>query len=139
MSARARGRRRRPPPSRAALAPERAQRRRDSIPPLSYPPDLPVSGRIDEICSAIAAHPVIVVCGETGSGKTTQLPKACLQAGRGIDGLIGHTQPRRIAARTVAVRLAEELRVPLGAQVGFKIRLAEAGSDDSLIRVMTDG
>ena len=80
-----------------------------------------------------------MVCGETGSGKTTQLPKACLQAGRGIAGLIGHTQPRRIAARTVAARLAEELGVPLGAQVGFKIRLAEAGGDDSLVRVMTDG
>ncbi|MGE0467516.1 MAG: ATP-dependent RNA helicase HrpA [Steroidobacteraceae bacterium] len=139
MRAPGRGRRRGPPHSTRALSPERAQRRRDSIPPLSYPPDLPVSGRIDEICSAIVANPVIVVCGETGSGKTTQLPKACLQAGRGIAGLIGHTQPRRIAARTVAARLAEELGVPLGAQVGFKIRLAEAGGDDSLVRVMTDG
>jgi len=117
----------------------RALRRRASVPPLSFPAELPVSGRIDEICAAITAHPVIVVCGETGSGKTTQLPKACLQAGRGIAGLIGHTQPRRIAARTVAARLAEELGVALGAQVGFKVRLAEAGSDDSLIRVMTDG
>jgi ATP-dependent helicase HrpA len=139
MREQGRGHRRRPSRPRPALGRERAERRRDSIPPLSYPPDLPVSSRIDEICRSIIAHPVIVVCGETGSGKTTQLPKACLQAGRGIDGLIGHTQPRRIAARTVAARLAEELGVPLGAQVGFKIRLAEAGSDDSLIRVMTDG
>jgi ATP-dependent helicase HrpA len=92
-----------------------------------------------EIGAAITVHPVVIICGETGSGKTTQLPKACLRAGRGIDGLIGHTQPRRIAARAVAARLAEELGVPLGAQVGFKIRHAEAGSDDSLVRVMTDG
>ena len=139
MRAPGRGRRRGPPRSTGAFPAERAQRRRESVPPLSYPPDLPVSGRIDEICRALVANPVIVVCGETGSGKTTQLPKACLQAGRGIAGLIGHTQPRRIAARTVAARLAEELGVPLGAQVGFKIRLAEAGGDDSLVRVMTDG
>ena len=109
------------------------------MPALSYPPTLPVSARIDEICEAIRKHPVIVVCGDTGSGKTTQLPKACLQAGRGIAGMIGHTQPRRIATRTVAARLAEELKVELGAQVGFKIRFAESGSVDSLIRVMTDG
>ncbi len=133
------------PPRRSARTPDpgaalaRRERRRASIPPLVYPPELPVSERIDDLCAAIAAHPVIVVCGETGSGKTTQLPKACLQAGRGLDGLIGHTQPRRIAARTVASRLAEELGVALGTQVGFKIRLAEAGNDDSLIRVMTDG
>ncbi|MBM2853494.1 MAG: ATP-dependent helicase HrpA [Steroidobacteraceae bacterium] len=114
-------------------------RRRASVPALSYPPELPVSARIDEICEAIANHPVVVICGDTGSGKTTQLPKACLQAGRGIAGMIGHTQPRRIATRTVAARLAEELQVELGAQVGFKIRFAESGSDDSLIRVMTDG
>ena len=109
------------------------------FPSSPFPPELPVSERIEEITAAIVAHPVVVVCGETGSGKTTQLPKACLLAGRGIDGLIGHTQPRRIAARTVAARLAEELGVPLGAQVGFKVRLAEAGGDDSLVRVMTDG
>jgi len=117
----------------------RRERRRAAVPPLNFPPELPVSERIDEITAAIAAHPVVIVCGETGSGKTTQLPKACLLAGRGIDGLIGHTQPRRIAARTVAARLADELGVPLGAQVGFKVRLAEAGGDDSLVRVMTDG
>ena len=127
------------PPRDAAALEARRQQRRDSIPPLVFPPELPVSERIDEITAAIEAHPVVIVCGETGSGKTTQLPKACLRAGRGIDGLIGHTQPRRIAARTVASRLAEELGVPLGAQVGYKIRLAEAGGDDSLVRVMTDG
>ncbi|MEX1993422.1 MAG: ATP-dependent RNA helicase HrpA [Steroidobacteraceae bacterium] len=139
MPERSRGRRHGPPQQTPAQLQARSERRRASVPPLNFPPELPVSGRIGEIVAAITAHPVIVVCGETGSGKTTQLPKACLQAGRGIAGLIGHTQPRRIAARTVAARLAEELGVALGAQVGFKIRLAEAGSDDSLIRVMTDG
>ncbi len=127
------------PPRDAAQREARCERRRASVPALVYPPELPVSERIEEISAAIAAHQVVIVCGETGSGKTTQLPKACLQAGRGIDGLIGHTQPRRIAARTVAARLAEELGVPLGAQVGYKVRLAEAGGDDSLVRVMTDG
>ena len=127
------------PPRDAAGQEARRERRRAAVPPLTFPPELPVSERIDEIAAAIAAHPVVIVCGETGSGKTTQLPKACLRAGRGIDGLIGHTQPRRIAARTVAARLAEELGMPLGAQVGFKVRLAEAGGDDSLVRVMTDG
>jgi ATP-dependent helicase HrpA len=117
----------------------RAQQRRDSVPPLSYPVELPVSQRIDEIRKAITDNQVVVVCGETGSGKTTQLPKACLAASRGLTGLIGHTQPRRIAARSVATRLAEEMGVPLGQQVGFKVRFAEKGSDRGLIRVMTDG
>jgi len=124
---------------RLAEARQRAQRRQASVPPLSYPGELPVSQRIDEIRAAIVEHPVVVVCGETGSGKTTQLPKACLEAGRGLTGLIGHTQPRRIAARSVATRLAEELGVQLGEQVGFKVRFAEKGSDLGLIRVMTDG
>ncbi len=118
---------------------QRAEARRASVPQVRYPQDLPVSGRIDEIREAIARHPVVVVCGETGSGKTTQLPKACLEAGRGLAGIIGHTQPRRIAARAVAARLAEELGVPPGAQVGFKVRFAQSGSDDALVRVMTDG
>ena len=122
-----------------AQARARFERRLASIPPVSYPPDLPVSGRIAEIREAIEKHQVVVICGETGSGKTTQLPKACLEAGRGLTGLIGHTQPRRIAARSVAARLAQELRVPLGGAVGFKVRFAETGSQDSLVRVMTDG
>jgi ATP-dependent helicase HrpA len=117
----------------------RAAARRAAVPRVSYPPELPVSGRADEIRAAIDRHPVVVICGETGSGKTTQIPKACLEIGRGLRGLIGHTQPRRIAARSVAARLAEELGVPLGAQVGFKVRFAESGSDSALIRVMTDG
>ena len=118
---------------------ERAESRRRSIPQLAYPEELPVTARIGEIVAAIAAHPVVVVCGETGSGKTTQLPKACLAAGRGVRGLIGHTQPRRIAARSVAARLAEELGVAVGEQVAFKVRFAEAGSGRALVRVMTDG
>ncbi len=117
----------------------RAAQRQASVPAICYPDELPVSGRIDEIRAAIEAHQVIIVCGDTGSGKTTQLPKACLQSGRGLTGLIGHTQPRRIAARSVATRLSEELGVAPGTAVGFKIRLAESGSMDSLIRVMTDG
>jgi len=117
----------------------RAERRRASVPAVSYPEDLPVSQRIEEIREAITENQVVVVCGETGSGKTTQLPKACLAAGRGLSGLIGHTQPRRIAARSVATRLADELGVQLGRQVGFKVRFAEKGSDQGLIRVMTDG
>jgi ATP-dependent helicase HrpA len=125
--------------ARLAEARDRVIRRRASVPAISCPVELPVSQRIDEIRNAIAGNPVVVVCGETGSGKTTQLPKACLEAGRGLTGLIGHTQPRRIAARSVAARLAEELGVPLGAQVGFKVRFAESGSDQGLIRVMTDG
>jgi ATP-dependent helicase HrpA len=118
---------------------ERAAARHASVPPIRYPQELPVSGRIAEIRAAVERHPVVVVCGETGSGKTTQLPKACLEAGRGLAGLIGHTQPRRLAARSVAARLADELGVPLGAQVGFKVRFAESGGEDALIRVMTDG
>jgi ATP-dependent helicase HrpA len=118
---------------------ERTGSRRRAVPPISYPVELPVSARIPEIVAAIASHPVIVVCGETGSGKTTQLPKACLEAGRGIRGVIGHTQPRRIAARSVSARLAEELGVAVGDQVGFKVRFAEKTSDRALVRVMTDG
>ncbi len=122
-----------------AEARARFERRLASVPDVSYPPELPVSRRIAEIRDAIMHHQVVVVCGETGSGKTTQLPKACLQAGRGLTGLIGHTQPRRIAARSVATRLACELSVPLGGAVAFKVRFAESGSEHSLVRVMTDG
>ena len=101
------------------------QQRLASLPRPTYPEELPVVARRDEIARAIEAHQVVIVCGETGSGKTTQLPKICLEAGRGVAGLIGHTQPRRIAARTVAARIAEELRQPLGEAVGYKVRFQD--------------
>ncbi len=106
---------------------------------LEFPEALPVSGRRDEIAAAIRAHPVVIVCGETGSGKTTQLPKICIAAGRGARGLIGHTQPRRLAATSVARRIAEELGSPLGTDVGFKIRFDEKVSRTARIKLMTDG
>ncbi len=113
--------------------------RRRGVPPLRYDDDLPVAARRDEIGLAIRDNQVVIVCGETGSGKSTQLPKICLELGRGIDGLIGHTQPRRIAARSVAARIAEELASPLGRDVGFKVRFAEALSPQTYIKLMTDG
>jgi ATP-dependent helicase HrpA len=100
---------------------------------------LPVCERRHEIAAAIRDHRVIVLCGETGSGKSTQLPKICLELGRGVDGLIGHTQPRRIAARSVASRIAEELGVPVGKEVGFKVRFADSTSSQTYIKLMTDG
>ena len=106
---------------------------------ISYPPELPVSQRKDEIAAAIRDHQVVVVAGETGSGKTTQLPKICLELGRGVTGQIGHTQPRRIAARTVAERIAEELGTELGTAVGYKVRFTDKSSDGTQIKVMTDG
>ena len=92
---------------------------------ISYPPELPVSQRRDEIAEAIRDHQVVVVAGETGSGKTTQLPKICLELGRGVRGMIGHTQPRRLAARTVAERIADELGTPLGQTVGYQVRFTD--------------
>ncbi len=113
--------------------------RMSNVPVVRYPDDLPIISRRDEIMAAIRAHPVVVVSGETGSGKSTQLPKFCLELGRGIDGFIGHTQPRRIAARSVAARLAEELCSPLGDAVGYKIRFADATKPETYIKLMTDG
>jgi ATP-dependent RNA helicase HrpA len=109
-----------------------------AVPKIRYPP-LPVAERRDEIAAAIRDHQVIVLAGETGSGKTTQLPKICLELGRGIRGTIGHTQPRRLAARTVAARIAEELRTPLGDTVGYTVRFTDRVSDRTLVRLMTDG
>ncbi|MDY0057023.1 MAG: DEAD/DEAH box helicase, partial [Methyloversatilis sp.] len=117
----------------------RVAARRASAPKVEYPEELPVSARRDEIAAALAAHQVVIVCGETGSGKTTQLPKLCLELGRGARGLIGHTQPRRIAARATADRVAKELNVPLGREVGFAIRFTDRTSEDSRIKLMTDG
>ncbi len=98
-----------------------------------------MSQKRDEIASAIINHQVVIVAGETGSGKTTQLPKICLDLGLGSRGLIGHTQPRRLAARSVASRVADELKTELGQAVGFKVRFADAVSQDSYIKLMTDG
>ena len=122
-----------------AEAQARVQRRRASVPEVSYPPQLPVSARHDDLFAAIRDHQVIVVAGETGSGKTTQLPKLCLELGRGVRGAIAHTQPRRIAARTVAQRIADELDVPLGGAVGYAVRFDDRGSPDTLVRLVTDG
>jgi ATP-dependent helicase HrpA len=108
-------------------------------PTIEYDEALPVNARREEIARAIDSHQVIVVCGETGSGKTTQLPKICLELGRGCDGLIGHTQPRRIAARATATRIAQELKSEPGRHVGFKIRFTDRTSPDSYIKLMTDG
>ncbi len=122
-------------------SPERIARReagRAALLPISYP-DLPVAGRRDDIAAAIRDHQVVIVAGETGSGKTTQLPKICLELGRGVAGLIGHTQPRRLAARTVADRIAEELGVPLGGAVGYTVRFNDRAGADTLVRLMTDG
>ncbi|MBI3043536.1 MAG: ATP-dependent RNA helicase HrpA [Betaproteobacteria bacterium] len=114
-------------------------KRRANLPRPTYPEELPVVARREEIARAIAENPIVIVCGETGSGKTTQLPKICLELGRGVAGMIGHTQPRRIAARTVAARIASELQSPLGHAVGYKVRFADKISADSYIKVMTDG
>jgi ATP-dependent helicase HrpA len=106
---------------------------------IRYPEELPVSQRKDDIAAAIAGHQVVIVAGETGSGKTTQIPKICLELGRGVTGQIGHTQPRRIAARTVAERIAEELGTPLGDIVGYKVRFTDRSGDATAVKLMTDG
>ncbi|MBU9378255.1 ATP-dependent RNA helicase HrpA [Burkholderia multivorans] len=127
-------RRERPP--RAAVAP-------NPVPPITYPESLPVSGRRDEIARAIAAHQVVIVSGETGSGKTTQLPKICLELGRGLGaggtGLIGHTQPRRLAASSTGRRIAEELGTPFGEVVGYKVRFTDNLAPGASVKLMTDG
>jgi ATP-dependent helicase HrpA len=149
----------RTPPSEAKLAELSRQfasaealiaARTAAVPAISYP-DLPVSHLRGELAAAIAANQVVVVAGETGSGKTTQLPKICLELGRGVEGMIGHTQPRRLAARTVAERIAEELKVPLGQNrragaerpgdftVGYSVRFTDNVSDRTLVKLMTDG
>ena len=121
-----------------AASQRRVDRRKSHLPSISYP-DLPVSARSDEILELIKNHQVVVIAGETGSGKTTQLPKICLQAGRGVRGTIGHTQPRRIAARTVAQRIAEELKSPLGDIVGYQVRFSDQSSSNTRVKLMTDG
>ena len=119
--------------------PQQLEQRRLGVPAVSYPQQLPVSARKDEIAKAISENQVVVIAGETGSGKTTQIPKICLEVGRGINGQIGHTQPRRLAARTVAERIATELDVELGAEVGYAVRFTDKVGSDSYVKVMTDG
>ncbi len=109
------------------------------IPAITYPENLPVSERREDIAAAIRDHQVVVVAGDTGSGKTTQLPKICLELGLGARGMIGHTQPRRLAARAVATRIAEELAVPLGGVVGYQVRFTDNTSANTLVKLMTDG
>ena len=104
-----------------------------------YPPELPVSAARERLLETIERNQVVVVCGDTGSGKTTQLPKMCLELGRGVEGLVGHTQPRRIAARTVAARIAEELGTNVGERVGFRVRFTDQVADETAVKLMTDG
>src|SRR5689334_8879158 len=121
-------------------AEERIGARRARVPAVTYPEQLPVSQKKDDIAAAIRDHQVVIVAGETGSGKTTQIPKICMELGRGLRGMIGHTQPRRIAARTVADRIAEELKVPLGEAVGWKVRFTDqVDQDATFVKLMTDG
>ncbi|MEV0292730.1 ATP-dependent RNA helicase HrpA [Nocardia sp. NPDC050710] len=122
-----------------AAAELRVEARRTAVPSIRFPEQLPVTQRREDIAEAIAAHQVVIVAGETGSGKTTQIPKICLELGRGIRGTIGHTQPRRLAARTVAERIAEELDTELGDVVGYTVRFTDQASDRTLIKLMTDG
>ena len=118
-----------------ALAEARCKR----CPPINYPENLPIVERRSDIAKTIAEHQVVIIAGETGSGKTTQLPKICLELGRGATGLIGHTQPRRIAARTVASRIAEELNCQLGEEVGYQVRFTDHSNNNTLVKLMTDG
>jgi ATP-dependent helicase HrpA len=115
------------------------QSRAKLVPAIRFPENLPVSERRADIAEAIRDHQVVVVAGDTGSGKTTQLPKICLELGLGVRGMIGHTQPRRLAARAVAARIAEELAVPLGGIVGYQVRFSDQTSADTLVKLMTDG
>ncbi|MGJ9455688.1 ATP-dependent RNA helicase HrpA [Actinotignum sp. GS-2025e] len=121
------------------FTPAQLEARRAAVPHISYPETLPVSARRAEIREAIAANQVVIIAGETGSGKTTQLPKICLELGRGITGLIGHTQPRRIAARSVAERIAAELGQKVGGAVGYQVRFTEEVGPTTLVKLMTDG
>ncbi|WP_432139055.1 ATP-dependent RNA helicase HrpA [Streptomyces sp. bgisy154] len=123
-----------------ARAEARMAERRGRVPAVTYPEQLPVSQKKDAIAEAIRDHQVVIVAGETGSGKTTQIPKICMELGRGVRGMIGHTQPRRIAARTVAERVAEELNTPLGEAVGWKVRFTDqVDPDATFVKLMTDG
>ncbi|MGB3859824.1 MAG: ATP-dependent RNA helicase HrpA [Ornithinimicrobium sp.] len=131
---------RRSRPRRARSSASDTEARRAAVPSrIPYPQDLPVVARKSDLLDVIGAHQVVIVAGETGSGKTTQIPKMCLELGRGIEGTIGHTQPRRIAARAVAERISEELGVELGTTVGYQVRFTDRSRHDTLVKVMTDG
>ncbi len=118
---------------------QRLLSRQTSTPTISYPEALPVSQKKDDIAEAIANNQVVIIAGETGSGKTTQLPKICMELGLGVAGTIGHTQPRRLAARSVASRIADELDVELGRSIGYKVRFNDKVSDATQVKLMTDG
>ncbi|WP_032115877.1 ATP-dependent RNA helicase HrpA [Candidatus Arsenophonus nilaparvatae] len=122
-----------------AAGQKKIAQRQSVLPVIIYPENLPVIEKKQAIYQAISDHQVVIIAGETGSGKTTQIPKICLELGRGIKGLIGHTQPRRLAARSVANRIAEELNIPLGSAVGYKVRFNDQVSDNTFIKLMTDG
>ena len=123
------------------FTPEQLSQRAASMPTITYPAQLPVSARQEEIAAAILANQVVIVAGETGSGKTTQIPKICLDLGRGVNAMIGHTQPRRIAARSVAERIAQELGTKVSKEsiVGYQVRFTDEVSEHTLIKLMTDG
>ncbi|WP_229518953.1 ATP-dependent RNA helicase HrpA [Massilia rhizosphaerae] len=129
----------RPRPDRPARNEARKEPVRNPLPPITFPEDLPVSGRRAEIARTLMENQVVIVSGETGSGKTTQLPKICLELGRGEKGMIGHTQPRRIAASSTAKRIAHELGSPLGEHVGYKVRFNDTLSPGAWVKLMTDG
>src|SRR3954453_10291354 len=130
---------RQPPRPRPDLTEEQVAQRRARLPRPTFPAELPITDRKDDILAAIRDHQVVIVAGETGSGKSTQLPKICLELGRGVLGLIGHTQPRRIAARSVAERVAEELGGEIGGVVGYTVRFTDQVGEGTFVKVMTDG
>lgn len=121
------------------LAIARLHERREALPDITFPAELPVSAYREEISDAISNNQVVIIAGETGSGKTTQIPKICLELGRGVAGMIGHTQPRRIAARTVAERIADELGEKIGQHVGYAIRFNDHVGPETAVKLMTDG
>ena len=125
--------------SRVEVSMAEADRRAALLPALEFSSTLPIVERRDEIAALIDANQVVVICGETGSGKTTQLPKICMEIGRGVRGTIGHTQPRRIAARTVAQRIARETQSELGTSIGYKIRFSDQTGPNCHVKLMTDG
>lgn len=125
--------------SEIAASAELCRQRRDAKPHVEILPHLPIAAQCDAIAAALLENPVVIVCGETGSGKSTQLPKLCLKMGRGIEAMIGHTQPRRIAARSIAARIAQEMGVTLGREVGYKVRFSDVTSPETYIKLMTDG